>query len=600
MSDETNDLRARLDRERAKIGNTAFNKPATNATNGKDDNEILRLAKLSTIHYDKEREASAEKLGVRIATLDSAVKAERSKITKEQTDFLPHWNNEPWPERVDGAVLLNRLRGHFLRHVVLPKHADVALALWALRTWVFNCFDVTPYLAITSPTRRCGKTVLMTILYWLCRRAKKNDHMSKASIYRSVEAEQPTLILDEVGWVVDMKDERQGILCGGFERLGFVEICEGEGADIITKRYSTYCPKAFGLIGKLTPTLMDRSIDIRMQRKGKGDKVERLRRRDNPDHQEFRRQCLRWADDNREALATIAPKEPAGLNDRAFDAWEPLLAIAECVGGDWPKLAIEAARALSGGESAGEERGVEVLAGIRAEFDACAKPAITTKTLIKALCTDDEKPWATYDKGRPITDRLLAKLLKPFEIVSETVQTSETGEAKAKGYRRAHFEDAFSRYLTPPDGGQNDATRQIEGARACERANADETGTSAAFCKRAENNLHGNEKCKKPANDEGLHACTLRNPQPDDKHQSGHPIGASRPFRSDVEDDLTIPKSLDRRGEICAQCGRPGTVTEVWFGDRQAFVHPHCRDAWRAAQDAVFNQRSRLDAGSSL
>jgi len=531
VSDETNDLRARLDRERAKIGNTAFNKPATNATNGKDDNEILRLAKLSTIHYDKEREASAEKLGVRIATLDSAVKAERSKITKEQTDFLPHWNNEPWPERVDGAVLLNRLRGHFLRHVVLPKHADVALALWALRTWVFDCFDVTPYLAITSPTRRCGKTVLMTILYWLCRRAKKNDHMSKASIYRSVEAEQPTLILDEVGWVVDMKDERQGILCGGFERLGFVEICEGEGADITTKRYSTYCPKAFGLIGKLTPTLMDRSIDIRMQRKGKGDKVERLRRRDNPDHQEFRRQCLRWADDNREALATIAPKEPAGLNDRAFDAWEPLLAIAECVGGDWPKLAIEAARALSGGESAGEERGVEV---------------------------------------------------------------------KAKGYRRAHFEDAFSRYLTPPDGGQNDATRQIEGARACERANADETGTSAAFCKRAENNLHGNEKCKKPANDEGLHACTLRNPQPDDKHQSGHPIGASRPFRSDVEDDLTIPKSLDRRGEICAQCGRPGTVTEVWFGDRQAFVHPHCRDAWRAAQDAVFNQRSRLDAGSSL
>jgi hypothetical protein len=87
---------------------------------------------------------------------------------------------------------------------------------------------ITPYLAITSPTRRCGKTVPMTMLYWLCRRAKKNDHMSKASIYRSVEAEQPTLILDEVGWVVDMKDERQGILCGGFERLGFVEICEGE------------------------------------------------------------------------------------------------------------------------------------------------------------------------------------------------------------------------------------------------------------------------------------------------------------------------------------------------------------------------------------
>jgi hypothetical protein len=54
-------------------------------------------------------------------------------------------------------------------------------------------------------------------------------------------------------------------------------------------------------------------------------------------------------------------------------------------------------------------------------------------------------------------------------------------------------------------------------------------------------------------------------------------------------DDLTIPKSLGRRGEVCAQCSQPGTVTEVWFGDRQAFVHPHCRNAWRAAQDTIFN-----------
>jgi putative DNA primase/helicase len=174
--------------------------------NGKDKDEILRLAKLSTIHYDKEREASADKLGVRIGTLDSAVKAERDKFAKEQRDFLPHWNVEPWPEKVDGAALLTELRKHFTRYVVLPKHADVALALWVLHTWVFDYSDITSYLAITSPTKRCGKTVLMTMLYWLCCRAKKNDSMSKASIYRSVEAERPTLILDEVGWVVDLKD----------------------------------------------------------------------------------------------------------------------------------------------------------------------------------------------------------------------------------------------------------------------------------------------------------------------------------------------------------------------------------------------------------
>jgi putative DNA primase/helicase len=484
--------------------------------------EIKKLAALPIGVYESARVAAAKRLAMRAGVLDKLVQVVRDEASKEQKDFLPHWKVEPWADQVDGAALLDALRNHFNRYLVLPKHADVVLALWTLLTGVFDCFDITPYLAITSPTRRCGKTLLMTMLFWLCCRAKKNDSMSKASIYRSVEAERPTLILDEVGWVVDLKDERQGILCGGFERLGYVEVCEGEGADITTKRYSTYCPKAFGLIGKLTLTLMDRSIEIRMQRKLR-EKVERLRRRDNEQHAELRRKCLRWASDNRDKLAAITPKEPDGLNDRAFDAWEPLLAIAEHVGGDWPKLARDAAIALSGGGSVGEERGVELLQHVEAEFDRAGGPAFTTKTLITALCADAERPWATYNSGHPITDRQVAKLLKPFEIISETVQTSETGEAKAKGYRRERFEDAFARYLTAA----NDASRQFEGAQACKRASIDGMGTTDTFHKRAETDLHAHENREKPANDGGLHACTEKNPQSGHATASDHRNGGN-------------------------------------------------------------------------
>jgi hypothetical protein len=131
---------------------------------GETNAEIERLANLSAIKYDQEREAAAEKLGVRISTLDASVKAERDKTSMERKDFLPHWKVEPWAKPLVGAALLDELRKHFARYVVLPKHADLALALWTLHTWVFEIFDVTPYLAITSPTRRCGKTVLMTML----------------------------------------------------------------------------------------------------------------------------------------------------------------------------------------------------------------------------------------------------------------------------------------------------------------------------------------------------------------------------------------------------------------------------------------------------
>ena len=412
---------------------------------GEHEPLLAELARLSRFEYDRRRKAEAKRLGIQLSTLDREVAELRAQSAADK-DFLPHWSVEPWPEQVDGAALLDALRAHFKRYVVLPEHVDVALSLWTLNTWTFESFDIAPYLSITSPTRRCGKTVLMTMLYWLCRRGKKSDSMSKPAIYRSVDTERPTLVLDEVGWVLDPKDERQGILCGGFERNGFVEVCEGEGLAIATRLFSTFCPKAFGLIGQLTATLTDRSIVIPMRRKMPSEKAERLRRRDSEAHAQLRRHCLRWANDNAAALGQVTPPALPTLNDRANDLWEPLLAIADRADGAWSERARTAALALSGGAATGEDtQGVEVLADIKRAFDASGLAEIPTKTLIAALCMDTERPWAAYSKGEQITDRQLAKLLKPFGIVSTTVHPP--GTPHAKGYRRADFEDAWARYL---------------------------------------------------------------------------------------------------------------------------------------------------------
>src|SRR5262249_8851251 len=154
------------------------------------------------------------------------------------------------------------------------------------------------------------------------------------------------------------------------------------------------------------------------------------------------------------------------------------------------------------------------------------------KTLVAALCAAEERPWATWNKGKPISDRQVARLLKPFAIISETVQTSETGVAKAKGYRRAHFEDAFGRYLTLANG----ASSQVGSAQACKRANADETGTTSDFFIRAETEMHGCEKCEKPANDGHMHVCTDKNPVDGNEATNG----GSYP-------------------QVCVHCGDPAT-----------------------------------------
>ena len=479
------------------------------------ESEIERLAKLPLIERARARKSSAAKLGITVGTLDRLV-ANLLATNEAAQDFLPHWAVTPCAEKVDGAVLLDHLCQYLKRYVILTEHAAEALALWILHTWVFNCFDVTPYLSITSPTKRCGKTVLMTLLYWLCCRAKKSDSMSRAAIYRSVERDKPTLCLDEVSWVLDLRDERQGILCGGYERNGFVEVCEGEGTAIRTRLFSTFCPKAFGLIGRLTGTLTDRSIVIPMRRKTSIEKVERLRRRDNDAQKKLRQQCLRWANDNSAALAKAAPIALDKLNDREVDFWEPLATIALQAGGEWPKKAHAAAIALStdGAATSGDGECVELLHDIKAAFDSSPeRHAMFTRTLISILIADEERPWAAYSKtGRPITDRKIAELLGGFGVISGTVRI---GDATAKGYKLADFEEAWRRYPKPEfkdSGGKvaNAFSRPMRAFQASQRHNVNGARTSDDLSSVTEPRCDGGEKGDSSNNDghcDGVTVC---------------------------------------------------------------------------------------------
>jgi hypothetical protein len=439
------------------------------------ERRIAELAKLSPLKFAQCNKQEAKDLGITPGELNRLVRMQRARNEDDEQDFLPHWKVEQWPEEVDGAALLDELRNYFTRYVVLPEEADVALALWVLHTWVFECFDVTPYLAITSPTPRCGKTVLMTMLYWLCCRAKKTDSMSKAVIYRSVDADKPTLVLDEVGWICSVDDERAGIVNGGFERNGYVETCEGEGVAIKPKRWSTYCPKALGRIGRLTSTLMDRSIEITMRRKTSGEIVI---------HRAF------------------------GSND-----------------------------------------------------------AMRSADLVKELTSDPERPWVEWRNGKPLTQKQLGGLLRPFGIISETVHIP--GLAHAKGYQRVRFEDAWRRYL-PGQNGSSDAFPPFE---ACKRASADAAGTSGDFQSVRKENSHVSKNDDLSYSRAGLHACTLRTLQnaekifaaPDEEMPSvssgavpdtlpGNSETARTEFGSvrdgtpaHAADELGIPPFLDRR-----------------------------------------------------
>ena len=116
------------------------------------------------------------------------------------------------------------------------------------------------------------------------------SNISPSCVFRSIDSWQPTLLIDEADSFLKDNEELRGIINSGHTReLAYVIRTVGD--DHEPRKFSTWCPKAIALIGKLPPTLHDRAIEIPLVRKTAGESVHRLKEFDGAD---IRRKCARW------------------------------------------------------------------------------------------------------------------------------------------------------------------------------------------------------------------------------------------------------------------------------------------------------------------
>lgn len=410
-----------------------------------------RLATLSSMEYDRVRASEAERLGVRVGTLDSEVKKRRPVDTAQTTrqgQPLVLNDPKPWPDPVNGAALLNDLVATFERYLALPQHAAHALALWVLHTFCLSIATSNPRLAIISPQKRCGKTTLVSVLSKLVPRPLPAANITPAAVYRAIEACTPTLLLDEADTFLADNHELRGVLNSGHTRATAFVI-RSVGDEHQPRRFATWCPMAIAAIGRLSETLMDRSIVIEMRRRRANEKVKRLRIDRTPDLNELAAKAARWTADNLEGMTNADPDVPAALNDRAADNWRPLLAIADAAGGEWSTTARQAALALAG-EQEDDSIDVLLLQDIRAIFDDRGSDRLPSNDLADALVALQGRPWSDWKRGKPLTANALSRLLKPFSIVPGSIRVGAGSKDTPKGYKREQFADAWSRYASAP------------------------------------------------------------------------------------------------------------------------------------------------------
>ena len=278
----------------------------------------------------------------------------------------------PWPESVSGSAILDAICEFLNCYMILPKHAAEAIALWVLHAWTADAWDISPILIVVSPTKQCGKSTLLTIVFWITPRSELISNATASPIFRLIEDAKPavpTFLLDEGdSYLKPDKEDLRGILNSGWMRPGARAIrTERVGGGHKGYRFSTWAPKVIATIKAVADTLMDRGVIVRLRRKRKEEVVQRFRMRDTAEFAALRQQARRWAEDNVASLREADPAIPDTLHNRPADNWRALLAVADAAGGDWPDRARKTALSLSGTPS-DEDKGVMLLADIRRVF----------------------------------------------------------------------------------------------------------------------------------------------------------------------------------------------------------------------------------------
>ena len=408
---------------------------------------------------------------VRISSLDKALTALANDESGIVRQGLPlEWTeDEPWPEKVIGEELLGNVSALIARYVDIPKTRADAVALWIATTWLHDRLELSTFLNLTSATKRCGKSLLMEVIGALVfRPLPVSGRITPAALFRSIQRAEPTLLLDEADTYMTSDPELRGIV-NGSQRQDSAYVLRTVGDDHEPRKFKTWCPKAIAGIGGLPDTVIDRSLTIRLQRRApNAGELPHWRDRDAHEIDTLRRKFARWVEDNCRAVLQKrnTVNFPSGLHDRARDAWEALFAIAGIAGGEWPERVQCACNAVQANTEVQTGAGEQLLADMWKVFGGAGDPPSmptgkqgesTCKAIIPALCVMDDRPWFEW-RGKPLTPRGLATLLKPFGIAPVTIRLPDG--STLKGYKREALERAWQRYLPEGEGSASVTTPQ--------------------------------------------------------------------------------------------------------------------------------------------
>ncbi len=374
----------------------------------------------------------------------------------------PPGHVNPLDVPVDGAELLDRVEALIRKYCILPsEEAYVATTLWVAHTYTWSAWETTPRLAILSAEKGSGKTRVLEVLQLLCFDANHTLNVSSSYLFRRYQQGQPTLLVDETdalfaggksGKMDPGREEIRGIINAGYRKGASVGRSEPRGQQIVAVDYPVFGAVALAGIKDLPDTVMNRSIVIWIKRRAPHEIIGNFRQRVvSKEAAAIKADLLAWGFQQTPVIDRMLDSEefemPEDITDRNHDKWEPMLAVADVAGGDWPKRGREAAMHFidTHEESNTSTTGAQLLRDIREAFGDAEQ--VPTEWLLETLWANADTMWNSIQ----LTNRTLANKLKVYGVQPEKNPLwfyDDNGEkTQRRGYKRSAFEDAWVRYL---------------------------------------------------------------------------------------------------------------------------------------------------------
>ena len=292
---------------------------------------------------------------------------------------MTHWQVEPWDEAVDGKILFRALYECVRRYVILTEPQATAVTLWVVYSWLHEherFATHSPVLLVRSAEKDSGKTTLLGDHHLPDPPGaeQRRDQRGRAvPLDRQMAADlrdrrgrrrsdRQRRSAQRLEFRMDPRPDRHP-LPSRHPRAGIVLDLRPQGARHEGRQAARHHAE---------PLARDRH-EAEADRRRIAD-FDHL---DNETFARLRRQVLRWATDNAEALAARQPEIPQDFHNRRRANWRPLLAIAEAM--DMKQAGWEAALEIERRQIAVDpSTGIQLLTAIRFIFDEMKADRLVT------------------------------------------------------------------------------------------------------------------------------------------------------------------------------------------------------------------------------